>query len=800
MHPASKPRWQQMTALVSLSAGGAITGFSFVPGAAADLRSPTSMPIRLLALKKSAQPATTDDAMLRSAIVNVAHYYLRMAEGRTPAEMEAIIWQHDSLDGADHGPSCAAFASLTLELAAQVVGRQSWVTGGTSYPWPLHTWADVRVDPNPASLGITSVLQDAEAHHRWHPLGDGYEPLPGDWVLFNGHVEVVTKYADGVLHTIGGDSLPNFSVNAHEYHNPLGAQGVVGFVNNGEIAGAANRTPSGREHVSGRHQAQGEAAKGLAAIPGAPPAGSPQPTLATPPGGAAIPAMPAPAPTPSTRAGASPSASPSASEDRQSARRQPQQGEQDTADGSQPPEHASPGEAVIAGAPQAVPSGPAAAPRAATPGAAAIPGLSGTTDRLAAGSTAPPAAPYRRHHPSPTAPLRDTNAQQAFIGEVAPGAVASQRRYGVPAAVTIAQAIDESGWGRSSLATRDHNLFGIKGTGPAGSDTQPTQEYENGQPVTRTASFRVYHTIAESINDHGRLLATSGYYGQSMADGHDPNAFADALTGIYATDPDYGKKLIVLMRQYNLYRFDIVAPATVHPAAPGSQPHAHPAPSKATPSTQTMYAKRLPTPISWQTRRTTSRNARTSTSQYQQPIPPSISTVFMATARVPLLRAEPLYRDVASHSGIRWELLAACDWMQCEAHARYSPVHGEKLGTVNPDGTIYRTKSEALAQCADDLVGLAWAVYQTDLTARGDLSVRDLANAFAAFRWGGLLKLHHTSAMEFPYSVEGLTVQHINMRWPNIDEPNTPDKPGSRFRMAFGAVPIVLGLNYPATI
>jgi hypothetical protein len=169
-------------------------------------------------------------------------------------------------------------------------------------------------------------------------------------------------------------------------------------------------------------------------------------------------------------------------------------------------------------------------------------------------------------------------------------------------------------------------------------------------------------------------------------------------------------------------------------------------------------------------------------------------------AQVRLAREEPLYRDVASHSGIGWELLAACDWMQCEAQLRYSPVHGEKLGTVNPDGTVYHTKSEALEQCADDLVQLARAVYEIDLTAPGELSVRDLASTFAAFRWGGLLKLHHTSAMEFPYSVEGLTIRHIKMRWPKIAEPNTPDKPGARFRLPFGAVPIVLGLNYRATV
>jgi hypothetical protein len=215
------------------------------------------MPIRLLALKQSAKPEAAADAMLRSAIVNVAHYYLRMAKGETPAEMQALIWQNDSIDGAGHGASCAAFASLTLELAAQVVGQQSWVTGGSTYPWPLHSWADVRVDPNPASLGVISIRQDAEAHHRWNPLGDGYQPLPGDWVLFPGHVQVVTQYADGVLHTIGGDSLPNFSVNAHEYRDPLGAQGAVGFVNNGELRGAAGKAPAGLETGEGAENPAG---------------------------------------------------------------------------------------------------------------------------------------------------------------------------------------------------------------------------------------------------------------------------------------------------------------------------------------------------------------------------------------------------------------------------------------------------------------------------------------------------------------------------------------------------------------
>src|SRR5450631_2543315 len=184
MHPVRKPTWQQATALVSLSTCGAMTGFSFTHGTVADMTSPTSMPVHLLEFSKPARTASAsaDDSTLRAAIINVASYYLRMAQSKTPAEMEAAIWQQDSVDGVDHGESCAAFASLTLELGAKAAGQESWVTGGTSYPWPLQSWADVRVEPNPASPAITSVLQDAQARNRWHALGDGYVPRPGDWV------------------------------------------------------------------------------------------------------------------------------------------------------------------------------------------------------------------------------------------------------------------------------------------------------------------------------------------------------------------------------------------------------------------------------------------------------------------------------------------------------------------------------------------------------------------------------------------------------------------------------------------
>jgi hypothetical protein len=183
---------------------------------------------------------------------------------------------------------------------------------------------------------------------------------------------------------------------------------------------------------------------------------------------------------------------------------------------------------------------------------------------------------------------------------------------------------------------------------------------------------------------------------------------------------------------------------------------------------------------------------------YHAHIPPAVREAFLTSAKVRLVRSEPLYVDVASHTGLRWEILAACDWMQCKARHGRSPVYGEKLGTLNEDGTCYRTRSAALQRCAYDLVELARSVYHLDIATSRELSVVELAKVFAAYRWGSLLAQHNTSAMDFPYSVAGLTADHTHMRWPNIDEPNAPDKPGRRFGEPFGAVPIVLGLNYHA--
>jgi flagellum-specific peptidoglycan hydrolase FlgJ len=125
---------------------------------------------------------------------------------------------------------------------------------------------------------------------------------------------------------------------------------------------------------------------------------------------------------------------------------------------------------------------------------------------------------------------------------------------GVPASVTIAQAADESGWGS---AAPNNNLFGIKGTGNAGSADLPTQEFENGAYISITAQFAAYTSWAASITAHDQLLATAPVYSQAMSDRRDPDQFARDLTGTYATDPTYGTTLIDnFMRPFNLYQYD----------------------------------------------------------------------------------------------------------------------------------------------------------------------------------------------------------------------------------------------------
>lgn len=132
----------------------------------------------------------------------------------------------------------------------------------------------------------------------------------------------------------------------------------------------------------------------------------------------------------------------------------------------------------------------------------------------------------------------------------------ASKRSGVPASIILAQAALETGWGKSSIEDAK-NLFGIKGTGPAGTVRVRTKEFVNGRMITISDNFRKYNTWMESIEDHGKLLQKSRY-AKAMAQKNNPDRFAEELYKAgYATDPNYASKLKSIMRSNNFYRFNI---------------------------------------------------------------------------------------------------------------------------------------------------------------------------------------------------------------------------------------------------
>jgi flagellum-specific peptidoglycan hydrolase FlgJ len=139
-----------------------------------------------------------------------------------------------------------------------------------------------------------------------------------------------------------------------------------------------------------------------------------------------------------------------------------------------------------------------------------------------------------------------------FVAMMRPIALEAQRVTGVPAGVIIAQAALESGYGASTIRNA-RNLFGMKGSGPAGSVTARTREVVRGQSVYVNARFRAYNTWLESVIDHARLLSTNPRYARAMAVRNDPRAFArEVQRAGYATDPNYANSLIRIMDEHQL--------------------------------------------------------------------------------------------------------------------------------------------------------------------------------------------------------------------------------------------------------
>jgi uncharacterized protein YraI len=164
---------------------------------------------------------------------------------------------------------------------------------------------------------------------------------------------------------------------------------------------------------------------------------------------------------------------------------------------------------------------------------------------------------------SPNSSAAMTPAQ--FLAAAVPGAQQGWRQYGVPASVTIAQAILESGWGRSGLSVTDRNYFGIKcqngnyGTLANGCHVYRTNECTKaGNCFATAAAFRTYATMSHSFRDHGNFLRVNSRYRPAFAYTKDANKFIwQVWKAGYATDPNYYTKITTLMAANKLYRYDV---------------------------------------------------------------------------------------------------------------------------------------------------------------------------------------------------------------------------------------------------
>lgn len=151
-----------------------------------------------------------------------------------------------------------------------------------------------------------------------------------------------------------------------------------------------------------------------------------------------------------------------------------------------------------------------------------------------------------------------TEKQVNFIMTVGELARDDMKESKILASLTVAQAILESGWGTSGLATIGKALFGIKGTNWTGAVyNSNTQECYNGKDmVTINANFRAYNSWEESIKDHTKLLTTAPRYKSLIGVTDYVKACRLIKECGYATDPDYPSKLVKIIESNKLYEYD----------------------------------------------------------------------------------------------------------------------------------------------------------------------------------------------------------------------------------------------------
>ena len=154
-----------------------------------------------------------------------------------------------------------------------------------------------------------------------------------------------------------------------------------------------------------------------------------------------------------------------------------------------------------------------------------------------------------------------TTPKLDYIDKYSDIAIKEMKRTGVPASITLAQGILESNAGQSVLATKGNNHFGIK----CHNDWKgKTMKMDDNAPKE---CFRVYPNAEASFRDHSDFLRSRDRY-KSLFElkQTDYKGWARGLKKAgYATDPGYADKLITLIEDYELYRFDKGVKVSVKP-------------------------------------------------------------------------------------------------------------------------------------------------------------------------------------------------------------------------------------------
>lgn len=150
------------------------------------------------------------------------------------------------------------------------------------------------------------------------------------------------------------------------------------------------------------------------------------------------------------------------------------------------------------------------------------------------------------------AQLRWNSAYQQYFNQYKDLAIEQMKRFHIPASITLAQGVFESGAGMSELARKGNNHFGIK---CHNTWRGPTMSYDDD---SRGECFRAYKSAYESYEDHSRFLVQGQrYQGLFKLRMTDYKSWARGLKAAgYATNPRYADKLIDIIQLYKLYQYD----------------------------------------------------------------------------------------------------------------------------------------------------------------------------------------------------------------------------------------------------